>query len=72
LPATPNTGGGGGGGASRVASRTGSSGGSGVVIFSYPSLYSITIGSGLTGSTATSGSNKITTITAGAGNVSFS
>jgi hypothetical protein len=42
-----------------------------VVIFSYPSFYSITIGSGLTGSTATSGANKVTTITAGAGNVSW-
>jgi hypothetical protein len=32
---------------------------------------SITIGAGLTGSTATDGSFKVTSITAGAGNVSF-
>jgi hypothetical protein len=31
----------------------------------------ITIGAGLTGSTSTSGSYKITTITAGTGNVSW-
>ena len=62
-----NTGGGGGGaGLSSVAS-----GGSGVVIISYSSLYRITIGAGLTGSTATSGSNKITTFTSGTGTVSF-
>jgi hypothetical protein len=33
---------------------------------------SITFGAGLTGSTATSGSHTIATITAGSGNVSFS
>jgi hypothetical protein len=71
LPATPNTGGGGGGGASRDFSKNGSSGGSGIVIISYPSFYSVTIGPGLTGSTAISGSNKVTTITAGTGNVSW-
>jgi hypothetical protein len=42
-----------------------------VVILSYPSGYTITIGAGLTGSTATSGSNKVTTLTAGTGNVSW-
>jgi hypothetical protein len=31
----------------------------------------ITIGAGLTGSTATDGSHKVTTITAGTGNVSW-
>jgi hypothetical protein len=66
-----NLGGGGGGG--QIVSLGGASGngGSGVVILRYPSDYTITIGSGLTGSTATSGSNKITTITAGSGNVSW-
>jgi hypothetical protein len=38
---------------------------------SYPNSKTITIGAGLTGSTTTSGSNKITTITAGTGNVSW-
>jgi hypothetical protein len=42
-----------------------------VVILRYPSGYTITIGAGLTGSTATVGSNKVTTITAGTGNVSW-
>jgi hypothetical protein len=47
------------------------SGGSGVVILRYPSSRTITIGAGLTGSTATVGADKVTTITAGTGNVSF-
>jgi hypothetical protein len=38
---------------------------------SYPDAFTITIGAGLTGTTTTSGSNKITTITAGTGNVSW-
>jgi hypothetical protein len=42
-----------------------------VVIFRYPSSLTITIGAGLTGSTSTVGSNNITTITAGSGNVSW-
>jgi hypothetical protein len=41
------------------------------VILSYPGSYTITIGAGLTGSTATSGNLKITTITDGTGNVSW-
>jgi hypothetical protein len=44
---------------------------SGVVILSYPSDYTITIGAGLTGSTSTVGDNKVTTLTAGTGNVSW-
>jgi len=65
---TTNTGGGGGGGGGSVV---GASGGSGVVILRYPSSVTITISAGLTGSTTTVGSNKITTITAGSGNVSW-
>jgi len=61
-----NTGGGGGGGIG------GGDGGSGVVIIRYPNTYTVTIGSGLTGSTATDGSDKVTTFTAGTGNISFS
>ena len=56
---------GGGGG------NDGGNGGSGVVIFRYPSAYTITIGAGLTGSTSTVGSNKVTTITAGTGSVQW-
>jgi hypothetical protein len=50
---------------------SGFNGGSGIVILKYPSAVTITIGAGLTGSTATVGSNKVTTITAGTGNVSW-
>jgi hypothetical protein len=64
---TVNTGGGGG----AKFNGTGGNGGSGVVILRYPSSFSITIGAGLTGSTTTVGANKVTTITAGTGNVSF-
>jgi hypothetical protein len=42
------------------------------VILKYSDAYTITIGAGLTGSTdAPSGGFKVTTITAGTGNVSF-
>jgi hypothetical protein len=64
-----NTGTGGSGGASGTS--TGGAGGSGVVILRYPSSYTITIGAGLVGSTATVGVNRVTTITSGAGNVSW-
>jgi hypothetical protein len=65
---TINTGSGGGGGDSGDSGA----GGSGVVILRYPDTKTITIGAGLTGTTATFGSDKVTTITAGTGNVSFS
>jgi Fe-S cluster assembly iron-binding protein IscA len=60
---TDNLGGGGGGAMD---------GGSGVVIIRYPNTYTVTIGSGLTSSTATDGSDKVTTFTAGTGTISFS
>jgi hypothetical protein len=71
---TANTGGGSGGAVSGDAGTTGASGngGSGVVILKYPDAYTITIGAGLTGSTASpSGGFKVSTITAGTGNVSW-
>jgi hypothetical protein len=37
----------------------------------YSTDYTITIGAGLTGSTTTVGSNKVTTITAGTGSVQW-
>jgi hypothetical protein len=53
--------------------RSGNQGGSGVVILKYPDSKTITIGAGLTGSTAApSGGYKVSTITAGTGNVSWS
>ena len=64
--------GGGGGGGFNSGLSYGGNGGSGVVILRYLTASgTITIGAGLTGSTATDGSYKVTTITAGTGNVSF-
>jgi hypothetical protein len=42
-----------------------------VVILRYPAARTITLGAGLTGTTATVSTDKVTTITAGTGNVSF-
>jgi hypothetical protein len=67
-----NTGGGGGGGGGDGSNYyQAGKGGSGIVVLRYPNTYNIS-SSGLTLSTATVGSNKVTTITAGAGTVSFS
>ena len=60
-----NTGSGGG------AGGQGGAGGSGIVILRYPNTRTITIGAGLTGSTATDGSFKVTSLTARSGNVSW-
>jgi hypothetical protein len=70
-PGTVNTGGGAGGSGAFGDFTNAQQGGSGIVILRYPSAFTITIGSGLTGSTATVGSNKVTTITSGTGNVSW-
>ena len=67
---TVNTGGGGGGGSGY--NETAGAGGSGVVILRYPSTYSISVGGGLTSSTTTVGSDKVTTFTAGTDIISFS
>ena len=64
-----NSGSGGGGGCSAAG---GGAGGSGIVALKYPDTYTITIGAGLTGTTAApSGGYKVSTITAGTGNVSW-
>ena len=64
---TVNTGSGGGGDGN--LDNSGGTGGSGVVILRYPNTYTI---SGLSGTTTTSGSDKITTFTnAGTGNIQF-
>ncbi len=68
--ATANTGGGAGGGGGSLYYNSGA-GGSGIVILRYPNTRTVTIGSGLTGSTATTGSDKVTTLTAGTGNIQF-
>ena len=60
-----NTGSGGGGAAN---SQNAGSGGSGVVILRYSNAYTI---SGLSGTTTTVGSDKITTFTSGTGNIQF-
>ena len=68
---TANTGGGGGGTGSNVV--TSYAGGSGVVILRYSDGYTLSnSGGGLTFTTATVGSDKVTTFTAGTGTCSFS
>jgi hypothetical protein len=73
---SPNTGGGGGGGALSGPGQTigaGAAGGSGIVILRYPTVATISNpGGGLTLSTSTSPDYKITSVTAGTGNVSWS
>jgi len=70
---TPNTGGGGGGNGNNLVSPPiygSGAGGSGTVILRYSNSYTITNpGSGLTFTTATDGSDKVTTFTAGTGNI---
>ena len=66
-----NTGSGGGAGGNGPVDGVAGSGGSGIVILRYPNTRTITIGAGLTGSTATDGSFKVTSLTAGSGNVSW-
>jgi len=61
-----NTGGGG------MAGRFNGPAASGIVIVRYPNTYTITVGAGLTSSTTTDGSDKITSFTAGSDTVSFS
>ena len=70
---TANTGGGAGGiyNTNNVTTqRYGGNGGSGIVILRYPNTYTISQ-SGLTLTTATDGDDKVTTITAGTGTVSW-
>jgi len=68
---TENTGSGGGGIYDGQAGNSGN-GGSGVVILKYADTRTLTIGAGLTSSTSTAVAGyKITTFTAGTGNVTF-
>ena len=68
-PGTVNTGGGGGGTGNYGTGTIGASGGSGVVILRYSNAYTI---SGLSGTTTTVGTDKVTTFTnAGTGNIQF-
>lgn len=70
---TANTGGGGGGASSTGGgTNSGGNGGNGIVILKYPSVYSITVGAGLTSSTVVSGPYKITSFTNGGGTITFS
>jgi hypothetical protein len=68
--ASANKGSGGGGGGN--SGGPGANGGSGVVILRYPNTHTITAGAGLTSSTTTDGSDKVTTFTAGTDTISFS
>lgn len=63
-----NTGSGGGAGTAYSGNGTG---GSGIIILRYPNTFTITVGSGLTSSTTTTGTDKVTTFTAGSDNISF-
>jgi hypothetical protein len=70
---TTQTGYGNGGNGGRYTFGSGqepSNGNAGVVILRYPSAYTISL-SGVSGSTATVGSSKVTTITSGSGTVSW-
>jgi hypothetical protein len=69
---TVNTGSGGGGGGFTGTYWQGGAGGSGIIVLRYSSVLTINLGAGLTGSTATVGADRVTTITAGTGNVSWS
>jgi hypothetical protein len=69
-PGSANTGGGAGGAVTAPLSP-GANGGSGVVILRYPNSFTITVGAGLTASTTSVGSDRVTTITGGTGNVSW-
>jgi hypothetical protein len=66
----PNTGG--GGGANSQSATNGGNGGSGVIIIRYPSQRTLNADVGHIFSTIVSGSEKITTFTAGTGTVTFS
>ena len=71
---TTNTGNGGWGGwhdPSAGSNPKDVSGASGIVILKYPAGGSLTLSAGLTGSTTTVGSSKVTSITAGTGTVTF-
>ncbi len=63
---TNNKGGGGGGGSSNNGNS--GSGGSGIVILRYPNSFTI---SGLSGTTTTVGTDKVTTFTTGTGTIQF-
>ena len=67
---TANTGSGGGAGGYSTNFANGT-GGSGIVIVRYPNTLTITVGSGLTSTTTTTGTDKVTTFTAGSDNISF-
>jgi hypothetical protein len=65
-----NTGGGGGG--SNTVAFAGGAGGSGIVILKYTDILSISNpGGGLTFSTTSAGGFKVTSFTAGTGNIEF-
>ena len=72
-PGSPGTVyGAGGGGGNGINSTVGGVGFQGVVILKYPDTHTMTIGAGLTGTTASpSGGFKVTTITAGTGNITL-
>jgi hypothetical protein len=66
-PGTVNTGGGGGGGGFTL--QPGGAGGSGIIILKYPDTITLSVGAGLTSSTASAGGFKVTQFTGGSDTV---
>ena len=75
FPGSLNTGGGGGAGGAQggagALDHSGGAGGSGIVILRYPNSYTITIPAGLTATTTTVSTDKVTTFTSGTGTIQF-
>jgi len=70
---TVNTGSGGGGGSGGTSAGSIANGGSGIVILRYATAdATISVGAGLTSSSATDGSDTVVTFTAGTGTITFS
>jgi hypothetical protein len=68
---TTNTGSGGGGGGWPNGQFPNGAGGSGIVTLRYPNSFTITVPGGLTATTTTVSTDKVTTFTAGTGNIQF-
>jgi hypothetical protein len=66
-----NTGGGGGGAASQNGSLNGGAGGSGIVIFRYPSVFGTAVSTSGTVATSVSGNYRYYAFTAGSGSIRF-
>ena len=68
---TANTGGGGGGAGGTSGSDTGMAGGSGLVVIRIPNTHTATFSAGVTQTMSTVGTDRVYTVTAGTGTVTF-